>query len=507
MKDRIRILVTSDVHGMIFGTDYARGGSRPMGMVKMKTLVDSLRDENTLLIDNGDSLEGTPFIFHYYHVDRTRPNPAAIPLSVMGYDYVNVGNHDFNYGMKELKRFLRETGAFCITGNVVHNGVPLGPKYLLRKIGGLTIAFFGITTQYVPHWENPVNIEGVEFLDAYDYAVKTVSEIKEKEHADVIIGVYHGGFEKNPVTGAITSETDENEGYRIMQDIDGLDLLIMGHQHETAQGVLYGTAYTETKSRAQEIAVHDIDTKTRKITTSIVPVTEETEDDPVLLEKLLPYENACLSWLDKKLGECTEDLRVKDPMDARIHKAQVITLMNEAFMEMSGADLSATALFQGATGFPKEITMRGLLSTYMFPNTLVVKEITGSALKDYLEKNAEFWTVKDGQITVSDRAIPAHPLYHNYDMADGIEYTVKVSNPVGERVISLTRNGVPVKDSDEFTIAVNNYRAVGGGEFDMIKNAPTVKEDARSMVEILAQYIMKHPKIDFTPVHNITLIP
>ena len=92
---------------------------------------------------------------------------------------------------------------------------------------------------------------------------------------------------------------------------------------------------------------------------------------------------------------------------------------------------------------------------------------------------------------------------YNYDMVDGVEYTIKVSNDVGHRITSLTKDGKEVSDTDEFTLCVNNYRATGGGNFNMLKDAPVVKEIPSSMVELLADYIMEHKVIDFVTVHNI----
>lgn len=91
-------------------------------------------------------------------------------------------------------------------------------------------------------------------------------------------------------------------------------------------------------------------------------------------------------------------------------------------------------------------------------------------------------------------------------MLDGIEYTIKVSNPIGLRIISLTKDGEPIKDDDVFTIAMNNYRASGGGDYEMLKNAETVKEISAGMVDLLAEYIMKYKVIDFKSVDNIHVI-
>ena len=91
-------------------------------------------------------------------------------------------------------------------------------------------------------------------------------------------------------------------------------------------------------------------------------------------------------------------------------------------------------------------------------------------------------------------------------MLDGVEYEIKVSNPIGHRITYLTRHGVPVKDDDEFTLCINNYRAAGGGDYDMLKNAPTIMEIQRSAVELIAEYIEKEKEIDFEPVNNINVV-
>ena len=165
--------------------------------------------------------------------------------------------------------------------------------------------------------------------------------------------------------------------------------------------------------------------------------------------------------------------------------------------------LCSNSLFDGATGFGENITMRNIVSTYVFPNTLVVKKITGKILKEYLEKNAEYFDIENNKIVVSKDFLYPKLMKYNYDMVDGIFYTIKASNKKGERITSLIFNGKEVKEDDEFTLCVNNYRASGGGNFYMIKNAPTIKEISTSMVDVLANYIIKNKEIDFNSVDNI----
>ncbi|MBQ4417029.1 MAG: 5'-nucleotidase C-terminal domain-containing protein, partial [Butyrivibrio sp.] len=159
------------------------------------------------------------------------------------------------------------------------------------------------------------------------------------------------------------------------------------------------------------------------------------------------------------------------------------------------------------TGFGKEITMRDLVSTYVFTNTLVVKQITGSVLRAYLEKTSLYWTLSaEGGIIVSEDFIGPSEAHFNYDMVDGVEYTIRVSNPPGERITELTRNGKPVRDDDVFTLVINNYRAAGGGEYDMLSSAKTVSENLTDMVELLANDILKNGEIDFEPADNIRVV-
>lgn len=175
-------------------------------------------------------------------------------------------------------------------------------------------------------------------------------------------------------------------------------------------------------------------------------------------------------------------------------------------MEFTKADLAGNALFNHAVGFKEEITMRDIVSTYVYPNTLIVKEIDGRILKAYLEKNAEFFDLQEDEIVISASYQEPKLQYFNYDMVDGIEYTIKVSNPIGSRITSLTYKGKPVQEEDTFTLVINNYRASGGGDFTMLKDAKIVQEFEVGMVSLLAEYIRRVKVVDFEPVCNIQVI-
>lgn len=197
---------------------------------------------------------------------------------------------------------------------------------------------------------------------------------------------------------------------------------------------------------------------------------------------------------------------IQDGFLARLHKHPLVSFINQVQKETTGAQLSATALFNHAHGFDTTITMRDLVSTYVYPNTLVVKKMNGKSLKMMIEKCAHYFDIENDEITVSQEYIYPKIQHFNYDMIDGIDYTLKISRPRGSRLISCTYEGLEIEDDDTFTVAMNNYRAVGGGDFDMVAQSETVLDTNRDMVEILAAYIQKHSPVIVEHFENIRII-
>ena len=501
---KIKILSTTDIHGTIYPYNYGNNQENNYGIAKIKTLIDSIRDENTIVIDNGDTIEGSPFTYYHYSFHKDEICPLSTAMNTIKYDFLNVGNHDFNYGPDALFKHIETVGAPCITGNVLYKGKHLGPEYIVKNLCDKKIVFFAITTHFVPKWEDPKNIEDFEFIDAYQYTKNLVPQIKEKENPDYIVCVYHGGFENDLDTGELLDDTGENQGYQILKEIEDIDIMITGHQHRTNKGKLFNKPYTQSFQKGEYLSYIEIDTETNNIITDLID--PDCEPDKEILDICNLEEKEVQKWLDTPLGKTDMDLLIHDGMDARINKSQLVTFINNIQKEVSGAQLSGCAIFLFASGLKKDITMRDIMSTYFFPNTLVVKKISGKALKEYLERCADFWEVKDNKIIINPLFDFPTPAHHNYDMVDGVEYTIKVSNPHGQRIISLTKDGIPVKEDDEFTIAVNNYRAGGSGGFEMIKESETIKEIQKSVIDILADYIIENKNINFTEQHNIQVI-
>ena len=258
MKMNLKLFVTTDIHGNIFPTNYStRENIENYGFARISTAIKEMRKkEDIILLDNGDALQGTPFLT-YAHKNKDKfKNPVAQAYNDLDYDYINLGNHDFNYGPDVLKKYLNESKAKLLTSNLSIDGKAPGTTQVIEK-EGKKIAFIGLLTQYIPKWEQPNHIVNMNFFSAYDHLKSEIERLKPE--VDYIIAMYHGGLERDPDTGEPTEPlTGENEGYQ-MTDIEGLDILITGHQHRSLIKRINKVLVTQSTFKAQEFVTIDLD--------------------------------------------------------------------------------------------------------------------------------------------------------------------------------------------------------------------------------------------------------
>ncbi|MCZ8517702.1 bifunctional UDP-sugar hydrolase/5'-nucleotidase [Paenibacillus filicis] len=509
----LTILETSDLHGHMLPIQYANNQATEYGFARLASRIREERRKGgpLLLVDNGDLIQGTPLAYHHARLNVETDNPMVQALNELEYDAAVIGNHEFNYGPELLGKAVRESNFPWLSANIVDEstGEPFfGKPYLVKTFdGGLRVALLGLTTHYIPNWEKAEHIRGLRFEDALESAQRWVKRLREEERADVVIVSYHGGFERGLETGEPTEPlTGENQGYAICREVPGFDVLLTGHQHRMLSGTeVNGVLVVQPGSAGAFIGKVDLTlekregrwTVTRK-TSELLPA-QGAEADPAVLALVKPHEELAQTWLDQPIGRLMGDMKVTDPMQVRLQEHPLIEFINRVQMELSGAPISNTALFDNISpGFPEHITMRDIVSNYIYPNTLQVIRVTGQDIKDALERSASYFARYDGEgpIHISAEFSDPKPQHYNYDMWEGIEYRLNISRPVGERVVLLNYEGQPIKPAAEYDVVMNNYRAGGGGNYPMFQGKTVVKDIPTDMAELLAGYIMDKGTIE-----------
>jgi len=515
------IISTTDVHGWIMSWDYyADQPEERYGLVKAATIIDSVRNEHefTLLLDGGDWLQGSPLVEYYATVDTSLPHPFLQAVDYLQYDAVVLGNHEFDFSVDLLNQRIRETETPIIGANMYHHGTdePAYTPYVIRSFGDLQIGIVGLNTPGTAVWNRPRVENRLDFVDGVEAAKRFVPKVKD-EGADVVIALAHTGLEGGSTYG-IADIGEENYGRELGETVEGIDHLVLGHHHR----IIESTIITGPDGRDVGIVMAGGRAAYVGVSTLTITFDESTSNWKVIDQKseVLPVAHA---EPHRGLVELVEDAheRVRDHVNqpiattperwsaerGRIEDTPVIDLIQHVQKKETGAQLSAAAAFDTRVEFgPGDISLRQIAQLYPFENTLYKMEVTGKQVREYLEYTSQYYLqAEDGQPAEVN---PDWPGY-NYDMLAGVEYTLDLRNPVGERVVELTRDGVPVADDDVFTMAINSYRAVGGGGFDMLADAKVLQEIDRSVRGMIVDFLREKGEIRPEDVYeeNWRLVP
>jgi 2',3'-cyclic-nucleotide 2'-phosphodiesterase/3'-nucleotidase len=482
----LTICYTTDLHGHFYPTTYGDKAEAPIGLFRCVPRFD--RGENVLIIDGGDTLQGSPFAT-YCQKELHAPDTVAEIMNLCGYDIVTLGNHDFNYGMPYLDAYLAHGRFACVCENL-HDGAG-GPRYpyLIRTMpNGLRVGVVGVVTDYVNVWEKPENLSGVRITDPFAAAREALEAMRGQ--ADLTVCIYHGGFERDLDTGRLLSGSGENIAYRLCRELD-FDLLLTGHQHLSLPGrMLHGT-YT-LQGAANGIEFHRITVAVgedggKRISSERIAASAPA--DVALQMTFSDVESAVQAWLDESVGSLPHALRRAPHLEMAAHGSDIARLFLDVQMEATGAQISAVSLANDVLGFASSVTRRDILASYPYSNTLVVLEITGAKLRAALERSAAYFALDaSGALTVSEAFLLPKVEHYNYDYYGGIAYRFDVSRPVGERVVFLQYEGRDVRPDERFSICVSNYRASGAGGYDMYPGCRVLREVQQDMSDLILDY-------------------
>lgn len=494
MKRTLKIYYTSDTHGHVFPVDYLAGVPETCGILNLAAQMK--KDENTLILDGGDTLQGTPFSQYYLeHPDKAPCHPMAAAFNAAGYDYITLGNHDFNFGYKALRDYLQALDAQCLCANVQDLRGELGilPEIVHTLENGLRIGISGIVTDYVNVWEQPETLAGLRITDAFTAASHAYERLRPQ--CDICICIYHGGFERDLQDGRILSYTGENIGWKLCEEL-GYDLVLTGHQHAAIEGTDINKTYAvQCPGGAERYVFLEVEEEDKKVDigSRILPVEKEHEREPY--DTLLPFECMVEQWLNQPVGWMANDILPEEKLKAALGGSRMAALFNQVQLAVTGAELSCTSLGNTPVGLYSPVTMKGIYRAYPFDNTLVVLEADETVLRASLERCAAYFTLKDGKPAISEVFLEPKLGHFNYDFYAGISYVFDIGHPVGQRVTKLTRtDGTPL-GKGKLRLCTSNYRATGIGGYELLGRCPVLWKGTVQVPELIARYIRSNSPV------------
>ena len=510
---RITLLATTDVHGNVWPHDYLFARPADRGLAKVSTYVKSVREQqpNTLLLDSGDTFQGTPLAYRAAAKYPEEMNPVVAAMNAMRYDAMAVGNHEWNFGLHALWRF-KEQAQFPILGaNIVstyHDHLRDFEPYVIREVGGVRIAILGMVTPSIPRWDPPEHRTGYEFRELVATAKQYVPKLRRK--ADVVILLVHSGLGRDPVTGAVeeSSYPEEDRVWDLAEQVPGVDVIIFGHSHRELPGrMVNGVLLVQPKNWAQSVAEVDLrlvrkgkkwELKDKQ--SRLVPMDAGIQPDEAILEITRAAHERTEQYLNTVVAKVDKDLSGRT---GRLEDNALVELINRAQMHYGKADVSLATLFT-PSAFMREgpVTIRDLYRLYLYENKLVTIEVTGAQLKEALEHAARMLPA----FPLAAGAAPSLPGY-TFDMAEGVGYQIDLRRALGERVVNLTFEGKPLDPARKLRLAFNSYRWSGGGSYNMLRHGKVVHKVDEQVRELVIQYVQERGQVETKVDHNWEIIP
>ncbi|MFH8660342.1 bifunctional metallophosphatase/5'-nucleotidase [Streptomyces afghaniensis] len=534
------VLGTTDLHGNVFNWDYFTDKEfddkdhNDVGLAKVSTLVNRVREEkgrrNTLLIDAGDTIQGTQLSYYYAKVDPITAeggpvHPMAQAMNAMGYDAAALGNHEFNYGIPVLRKFQQQCrfpllGANALDAKTLRPAFPPYSMHRLRTPFGrdVKVAVLGLTNPGIAIWDK-ANVQGkMTFPGLEEQAAKWVPKLRSMG-ADVVIVSAHSGSSGTSSYGDQLPYI-ENAAGLVAEQVPGIDAILVGHAHTeipeyfvTNKKTGKQVVLSEPLKWGQRLTLFDFELvwekgcwKVEKVGAQVLN-SNTVQEDPEIVRLLSDEHEKVVAYVNQVIGTNAAEMT---SAEAPYKDVPIIDLINHIQADtvkqaLAGTEhaalpvLSQAACFSRSARIPAgEVTIRDVAGLYVFENTLEARLMTGAQMKAYLEFSANYYvqTAPGAPVDPAKLTNANGTPDYNYDVVSGLSYEIDIAKPAGSRVTNVRFEGQPLADDAKFVFAVNNYRANGGGNFPHVAAAPVLWSNSEEIRNTMIAWVKAKGAVD-----------
>jgi 2',3'-cyclic-nucleotide 2'-phosphodiesterase/3'-nucleotidase len=534
-SDELKIYATTDLHGMLLPFDNTEGTATDHSLANLASLVKQEGHKELILLDNGDILQGDPLVYYYNFVDTTDTHIVADILNYLGYDAATVGNHDIEAGHHVYDRLRNEYKFPLLAANAIdiRTGDPYFEPYTIKRRKGLKIIVFGLITPSVPMWLPESLYRGIRFDDMVETARKWMP-VMLAEKPDLVVGLFHSGIGNADDTGS-----GENSTMAVAMNVPGFDVIFCGHDHNkdmrevtTGDGkkviILDGGSRAEALMNANIYFIRMPDgTREKKITGRLIEM-NSLPPSSTFIARYKSVSDTLREYTSEIIGKSDATVTTRD---ALFGPSAFVDLIHRIQLDISGAQISLAAPLSFDESISEgDIRIRDMFRLYRFENFLYTVSMKGDEIDKELEHSCSLWFNKMSNkddyllryryndtgepVMINGTARLRSPSY-NFDSAMGLHYTVDVTRPQGDRVniTSLSDGSVFYPDST-YTVAVNSYRASGGGGhfaaagIDHAKlKTRLISSTSRDLRYYMTEWIRQKSEINPVPLSEWRIIP
>lgn len=509
----LKFIETSDVHGSFFPYDFINRKPKAGSLARVATYVNQLRSqhgENVILLDNGDILQGQPVNYYSNYVDTTSANIAAQVVNYLRYDAQTIGNHDVETGHRVYDKWVSATHCPILGANVIDTKTnkPYLKPYTILKRGGARIAIIGLLTPAIPNWLGENLWSGLRFEEMVSSARQWMRVVKEQEKADIVIGLFHSGKDG----GITTPHYKEDAALAVAREVPGFDVVFFGHDHTryadavtNSEGKL--VACLDPANNAMSVAQADLQLVKRKghwcvkeSQWKLVDVADLPVDND-FVDHFSAFNETVKAYANRVIGTFENTISTRDSYFGN-------SAFNDLILNLELSITKADVAFNAPVSFDVAIKkgpvrVADMFNLYKYENQLFVMRLTGKEIRKALEMSYDLWVntmtspndhllLLDSQTRGDQQRLGFKNFSFNFDSAAGIDYEVDVTKPNGQKVKVLKMsNCEPFDENKYYKVAVNSYRANGGGEL-LTRGAGIAKDDLDDRIVWRSEFDLRH---------------
>ncbi|MDO5016372.1 MAG: bifunctional UDP-sugar hydrolase/5'-nucleotidase [Eubacteriales bacterium] len=467
----VYILHTNDVHARVIGDTVPGDDALPVdegliGFARYKAVIDKFKEvypDQVLVVDAGDMIHGTNF------ATLSKGQSVVRLLNDMGLNAMTLGNHEFNYGKDELKSAISEADFSVLSANVLDeaDGSNVFDSNTIIEVNGLKIGLFGISTPETKVKASPVNTEGWNFEDPTTVAQEQVDALKA-EGVDAIVMLSHLGMDAESV------ETS----YKLLDSVEGIDLIVDGHSHTyLPEGEVYNdTLIASTGSYLNNIGLVTLTFTDGALTDAnarLISFQEATQygEDQATLDSVAAIEAENERITGVEIGTLAADLD-GEREQVRAGETNLSHLIADAMLEKTGADAVITNGGGIRASIPAgTVTYGDFLTVLPFGNMVTVIKVTGQDIVDALSYGTDAYPETAGK----------------FPQVAGISFDL-VQDGEAYKVENVMIQGEPVDPAAEYSLATNDFMAIGGDGYTMFEGKEQVLLEGL-MIDVVVDHV------------------
>ena len=510
-KDLV-LVHTNDVHGRIVEEKGRDKNTSVVGDAKLATVIENERakkDQTTVVVDAGDAFQGLPIS------NSTKGEARAEILNKMNYDAMAVGNHEFDFGLDEAKKYKQILKFPLLSSNTYVNGARLFEASTIidkdKSVKGDEVVVIGVTTPETATKTHPKNVQGVTFKDPIPEVLNVVKEIQAKAKAT---GDDYKTYVVLAHLGVDTTTPNEWRGSTLADELSKSPLLkgkrvvvIDGHSH-TVESKTYGdnVTYNQTGSYLNNIGKVTLKPNSLLGTPSLIKASETTNVTPnAEVKKLVDQikakydaENAVVVVKNSpvELSGTRENVRVRETNLGNVVADSLYEYGQTGFKNKADIAVTNGGGLRETIAKDKPITRGSVIAVLPFGNTISQISVTGKDVLAMFEKSlgSILQVDKAGKTVLDENGQPLLEPSGGFLHVSGAKVYYDTNLPSGKRVLR-----VEVKNHDTgaydkldlnktYYLTTNDFLAAGGDGYTMLGGA---REEGPSMDEAFKNYLEK----------------